>query len=203
MIEDWQHLVRRDGAQVTWPRILREIVALPYRHLEFVLVARSLLEPPPQFTPKAPVEIRPFTAEDLDFARQENLPSEARLCARRLELGHQGTVACIDDHVAGYGWIAADCQLERISLALEPGDILFTDAFTAPAFRGKGLQTAITLARLRLAKAQGYTRCIAYIEVHNAPSLAVWQRKMGAEIVDRIAFTRIGFWRKTTHCWQL
>jgi RimJ/RimL family protein N-acetyltransferase len=63
-------------------------------------------------------------------------------------------------------------------------------------FRSKGLQTALSLARLDYFQELDYKRAIAYIEVNNIPSLTVW-RKMGAQIVDYIDFKRILIWRRT------
>jgi len=202
LLADWRHLVRCDGWKVAAPRIGREIVSLPYRHLRFVVVTRDLQQPLPDLQAKVALQIRPFEHSDLDFVRRENLPSEANLCARRLEHGHYGLVACLEhrEHsassVVGYAWAAMDLSLERVDLKLAPGEVMVTDAFTAPACRGKGVQTALALARLRLLRDRGYKRVVAYIETGNEPSLAVW-RKVGAEVTAHLDFVRIGFWRRT------
>ena len=100
--QDWNCLIQRRGWKRALPQIGEEIIALPYRRIKFVVVARSLLEPLPDLKPKIPVTVRPFEPADLGFVRQERLPSEVRLCIRRLELGHHGLVACIDGAAAGY-----------------------------------------------------------------------------------------------------
>ncbi len=199
LIQDWRLLVRRDGWRTVWRRIGQEVVSLPYRRITFAVVARSLALPVPDARPKVEIEVRPFTATDLDFVRREYLVSEAHLCARRLERGHNGVAACIDGQIVGYAWSCTDVSLERVDLALAPGDVLFTDAFTAPAARGRGVQSVLSAARLRAAQEKGQRRVIAYIDVHNAPSLAVWQKKMGAQVIAQITFTRIGFWRHTRY----
>ena len=76
--------------------------------------------------------------------------------------------------------------------------MLCTDAFTAPAFRGQGIQTTLSLARLRFFQDLGCKRAIAYIEVDNAPSLAVW-RKVEAQVVAHADFERVGPWRRTRY----
>ena len=119
------------------------------------------------------------------------------MCAQRLKMGHHGLVACISERPAGYGWGCADMTLERIDWTLAADTILCTDAFTAPAFRGRGVQTILALERLRLFQGMGYKTALAYIEVHNKPSIAVW-RKFNAQPIAHFDFKRIGFWRQTT-----
>ncbi len=204
LLENWRHLIRRDGWKLALPRIGAEIATLPYRYIPFVVVTRSLVDPLPDLHAKVALEIRMFERADLDFVRRENIPSEANLCARRLERGHYGLVACLEGNgcsastAVGYAWASTDLSLEKVDFELAPGDVLVTDAFTAPAYRGQGVQTALSLARLRLLRDQGYERALAYIETGNDASLAVW-RKMGAQVTARLDFVRIGFWRRTRY----
>jgi len=199
LVQDWRFLIRRDGWRGTWRKIAQDALALPYRRIEFVVVARSLAQLLPEVRAKASITVQPFAVGDLDFVRCEHLPSEAQLCAQRLARGHDGIAACIDGQIVGYAWSCTDASLERVDLRFEPGDVLFTDAFTASRARGQGVHTTLSEARLRAAQEQGYRRILAYIEVNNAPSLNVWQKKMNADIVAHITFTRIGLWRKTTY----
>ena len=196
LIEDWSYLIRRDGARSAVPAVGLEMARLPYRHLRFLIVARLLTEALPDLQPKLPLEIRPFEQADLEFVRQIDRPSEARACARRLERGHTGLLALHQGRMIGYAWACTEVNplLERVQLTLAAGDVLCVDAFTAPAFRGKGVQTALALARFRLFGDLGYRRAIAYIEQRNTPSLAVW-RKVGGQEIGEIEFRRIGPWR--------
>jgi len=197
LTEDWSYLIRRDGARSALPAVGLEIARLPYRHLIFLTVACPLAAPLPDLQPKLPLEIRPFEQADLEFVRQIDRPSEARACALRLERGHTGLLALHQGHVVGYAWACTEVNpsLERVRLTLAPGDVLCVDAYTAPAFRGKGIQTALALARCRLFGDLGYQRAIAYIERRNTPSLAVW-RKLGGQAIGEIEFRRIGPWRQ-------
>jgi len=196
--QDWVYLIHRDGWKTGLSQALKEVVSLPYRHLQFAIIARPLLSPLPDLKPKILLDIRPFEPTDLDFVRQQHLPSEANLCARRLQRDHRGLVACHNGQIAGYAWGCTDTSLEKVDIKLKPGDVLCTDAFTAPAFRRKRVQTALALARLRLFQDRGYQRAIAYIEIHNKPSLAVW-RKVGSEVIDHVDFKRLGLWRRTQY----
>jgi len=195
--EDWVYRLKRDGWAWGMRQAFADALALPYRHLQFVIVARSLLEPLPDFQPEIPLDIRPFQTADLNFVRRRHLPSEAKLCQQRMRRGDYGLTACYQGETAGYAWACVDTNLERVTLKLLPGDALCTDAFTAPNFRQKGVQTALTVARLQLLQDKGYKRAIAYIETRNHPSLAVW-RKLGAKVISRIDFKRIGL-RRITH----
>jgi GNAT superfamily N-acetyltransferase len=197
LIEDWNYLIQRDGWRSALPAVGQEIVRLPYRRLKLVVIARSLLEPLPDLQPKIALEIREFEPTDLDFVRQMYRPSEARACARRLAHGHKGLLALHKGQPVGYAWGCAEVEptLERVRLKLNPGDMLCVDAYTAPPFRSQGVQTALTLARVRLFRDLGYCRAITYIKRRNYPPLAVW-RKIGGQIVGYIDFNRIGPWRR-------
>jgi GNAT superfamily N-acetyltransferase len=143
-----------------------------------------------------PFEIRTFTGADLKRITEINRPSESRLCAHRLARGHYGFIATNHNQAAGYAWGCAeiDSQLERVPIKLNHGDILCNDAFTVPAYRGMGVQTALTLTRLKLFHQAGYKRAICYIENGNYPSIYVWQQKLKSTIIGQIDFKRIGAW---------
>lgn len=196
LIEDWMHMLRRDGLRSALPAVGQEIARLPYRHLRFLVIARSLSQPLPEIQPRIALEIRPFEPADFGLVREIDRPSEARQAALRLESGYKGLVALYQGQLAGYAWGCAEInpQIERVQIKLEPGDVLCNDAFTNPAFRGQGVQTALALARFRLFRDLGFCRAICYIERKNAPSLAVWQRKLGGHIVGNIQFLRFGPW---------
>ena len=194
--EDWKYIAKRNGFKESMPLIISDLTRLPYRHLKFVVLGRSLIDPFPERELREKLSIRAFEQKDLDIARQLDRPSEARLCAKRLEAGHQGLVAFYEGSPAGYAWGSMDPQtrLERIHPKLESGDVLCTDSFTAPEFRGKGIQTALTLARFHLFREMGCKRSICCIEINNAPSLSVWMRKLNSKSIGMIDFKRIGPW---------
>jgi GNAT superfamily N-acetyltransferase len=195
-LEDWKYLIQQNGFFSTMPAIGEEIVRLPYRHLRFVIVKRSLSMPLPDLQAKIALEIRPFEKADLERVREIYRPSEARLCARRLARGHKGIIALHQGQLKGYAWACTevDPQLERVHLRLEPGDVLCADVYTHPSFRGKGIQTSLTMARFRMFRDLGYRRAITYIEIRNTPSIAVWQRKLGSQTIGHVDFIRFGFW---------
>ena len=200
LTEDWSYLIQRDGVKSALPIVGLEIARLPYRRLRFLIVACPLAAPLPELYPRIPLEIRPLGWSDLESVRHIHRPSEARACARRLERGHTGLLTLYQGQMTGYAWACTEVNpsLERVQLTLAPDDVLCVDAYTAPAFRGKGVQTALALARCRLFSGLGYQRAVAYIERRNVPSLAVW-RKLGGQEIGEIEFQRIGPWRRV-HC---
>ena len=159
LTEDWQFLIHRDGIKSALPEVAKEIARLPFRHLRFHILARSLAEPLPDLQPKIPLEIHPFEHSHLELVCTIDRPSEARLCKRRLGRGQQGLVALHQGQIAGYAWGCSpvDWNLERVHLQLEPDDILCTDVYTAPALRGKGVQTALTWQRFQLFTRPGFS----------------------------------------------
>jgi GNAT superfamily N-acetyltransferase len=196
LVEDWQFLIKRDGIKLALPSIGNELARLPYRHLKFLIIERSLNTPLPDLPPKIALEIRPFEPGDLELVRKMDRPSEAMLCARRLACGHKGLIALHQNEAAGHAWgcTEVDPNIERVHLKLEPGDVLCADVYTTPKYRGKGIQTSLTISRFKLFHDLGYQRAITYIDEQNAPSLAVWQRKLGGATIGCVDFTRFGFW---------
>jgi len=198
LIEDWNYLIDRGGLWCMLPTIAQEITRLPYRHLKFYIFHRPLHDALPVIPAKTALIIRPFKQSDLQLVKKIVRPSEVRQSQRHLESEHKGLIALYQDQPVGYAWGSAEInpEIEKVPIALEPGDVLFTDVFTYPPFRGKGVQTALSLARLQMFRELGFHRAICYIEIHNAPSLAVWQRKLGAQKAGSIDFLRIGLWYK-------
>lgn len=194
--EDWKYLIKRDGIQSALGEIVTDVVRLPFRHLQFKILEYNLSDPLPELKPKINLVIRPFEFNDLEKVKYLNRPSEARQSERHLNNGHKGLVATYHSEVAGYAWGGPDMKpkLEKIPIQLKPEDVLCTDVFTAPSFRRKGIQTALSLARFQLFKELGYQKAICYIETRNTPSLVVWQKKLGAKMTGRIDFLRILSW---------
>ena len=196
LFEDWDFQIRKEGFWSAFPAIGQDITRLPFRHLKFFVFERSLDETIPKIHPQIELEIRPFKQSDLKMVKRINRPLEARQCERHLESGHKGLIAFFQDQPAGYAWGCADVnpEIEKVPIHLETGDVLCTDVFTNPPFRGKGIQTALSLVRFQMFRDLGFSRAICYIEIQNGPSLAVWQRKLGGLKTGSIDFLRIGPW---------
>ncbi len=201
LVNDWKYLIRQDGVMSVLPIMESEITHLPYRHLRFVVFARVLSLPIPILRFKIKPEIRPFELSDLEQVKNINRPSEANFCGQRIAHGHNGLVAIYQGQLIGYAWGCQEVNpdLDSVYGKLEPGDVLCTDVYTAPAFRGNGVQTALTSARFQLFRDMGYKRAVCYIRQNNAPSMAVWQRKFDSLIIGYVDYIRIGLWRWIRH----
>ncbi len=174
----------------------QELAKLFFLRLHFNIIACPLDQPWHLSSPKIPLQIRPFEAADIQRIAGIDRPSEAKRCEERLAHGYYGLVGCCQDEIAGYAWAftSIDPTFENVQLTLQPGDFVCDNAFTVPSFQGQGVQTALTLKRLEIFRNMGYRRAISYIEVHNHPSLAVWQRKFQGQTIGKIDFLRIGPW---------
>jgi GNAT superfamily N-acetyltransferase len=195
--EDWRNLIQRDGWRATWAALWQEFRRLPYQHTRLVVVARSLLEPVPNLLPKIALEIHPFEYSDIDMIGDITNPSEVRLCARRLKSGHEGVLALVQGKPVAYSWgcTAKDPKLDWDRPDMLPTDVLFVGDYTVSTFRGQGIQTALTLMRLRLFRDQGYLRAIACIQPHNNASRAVY-KKVGSREIGMVDYQRLGPWRR-------
>lgn len=202
--EDWAYMAKHVGWFPALWEAMREFARLPYRHEHFNILARTLREPLPDLRPKIPLEVRSFGLADLPLVRKMYRPSEAKLCARRLQLGQIGLLALHEGQPAGYAWASdrMDPTVERVQFELDPGDGICLDVFTAPAMRGKGVQTTLALARSRALRDRGFSRVVTYIAKTNHASLAVWQRKLGSQVIGEIDFVRIGPWRRIRYYWS-
>ncbi len=201
LFEDWKFLFRRDGVGKALPLIAREIAWLPYRRMQFVLLAKPLDEPLPEAVARIPIELRSFEATDVKRVKEINRPSEGKLCAQRLERGQKGVTAVHCGQMIAYAWgcTKLDPDLERVSLQLEEGDVYLTDGYTHPDFRGKGIQVPLLVAFFNTFKSLGFKRAVCYIELKNTPSRAVW-KKLNATEIGQIDFTRIGtFYKVNLH----
>jgi len=197
LAEDWAFFLHRDGWKFpTLCSIAREMAQLPYRHIRFVVVARSLWASLPDVEPKMTLDIRPFGSQDLQSVIIINRPSESRACALRLARGHTGLAAFYQDQLVGYAWGCPEVAptLERVPLNLAPGDFLCQDDFTDPIYRKNGVHVALTLARFRVFRRNGFRRAVAFIESQNKASLSSYL-KVGSRVIGHIEFYRVGPWR--------
>jgi GNAT superfamily N-acetyltransferase len=196
LIEDWNFLIRRDGVRSSIHTVGQEISILPYKHQKLLVLSYPLLEPFLYYQSTIALNIRPFVHSDLEIVREIHRPSAAKQCARRLTNGHIGLIALSHGQPAGYAWgcIEVDPNLERVKLTLESGDIYCAYAYTTPRFRRHGVHTALTQERFKIFRDRGYKRAVSVVDINNAPSLSVWQRKFNSLSLGHIDLIRKGPW---------
>jgi ribosomal protein S18 acetylase RimI-like enzyme len=193
LVEDWKEDFRRNSLPPAVLKVGKELLQLPYRHIQYFMIARFLLEPLPEVPATELFTIRKFEAVDLPAVVEINCPSEARQLARRLASGHIGVTAYFKNSLVGYAWACkkVDPSLDRIQLDLAPHEFLCIDAYTAPTHRQMSVQTRLIIERLRIFRELGYRKAFCYIEKSNKASLRAWN-KVGGTIVGEIDYFRIG-----------
>jgi GNAT superfamily N-acetyltransferase len=196
LTEDWIYYYKIYPWRQSIPEIAKEVLQLPFRHIHYLVFARFLTKSLPEISVDSSIEIRKFEPRDVPEVAVINRPSEAKLCTKRLARGHLGVSAIHTDKLVGYAWACTniDPVLERVRIALKPFEFLCTDSFTSLDYRGRGVQTLLTMERFRMLHELGYERAICFIKKDNLPSIAVW-KKLGGQIVGKIDFIRIGRWR--------
>jgi len=197
LISDLGERARGGDWRQTGGWLVGTLVSLPYRGIEYTVFARSLLGPLPRAKPRQPVTLRLAEETDLDRFRGLVLPSEWHHFRRRLAHGRHCFLALDSDRLAAYCWATSQVEfaVDNIEVPLQPGDAYVDDAFTVPAYRRQGIQTAVHLYRLTYLKDLGCQRAILIVENDNVASQRL-VRKLGYREVARLSFRRV-LWRRT------
>lgn len=166
------------------------------RLITLQVYARSLddVAPPGPVPPGVELVVagRPMATGDLG----ERWHPEAE---RRLRGGQACAVARQGTDVVAYCWMApTPVWVEEIANAVvpAPGEVYFYDAFTIPAWRGRGLFFGLLSRLLALAHNRGFRRGLIFVDTRNRASRRVIE-KAGFEIVHAVSrlelcgFTRL------------
>jgi len=168
---------------------------VPYERIEFMAFALSLQEPLPTVQPRIPVTMRLATEADLPRLRRITLPSEYRRFARRLAHGRLCFLAFLEtdpEELVSYCWATTEIapDIDELILDLPSGNAYVDEAYTVPAYRRHGIQTAVHLFRLQYLQTLGCKRVILIVDVKNRASLAL-VRKLGYRKVGQALFLRV------------
>jgi ribosomal protein S18 acetylase RimI-like enzyme len=194
---DLRKSIQRDGWRQTGRWLAKILIELPYRHLDYIVFARSLLEPLTVARPRLPVTLCLATEADL-FRFEEVVPkSEFEHFRHRLTHGRYCFLALDGENLAAYCWASTEvrCDVDKLEMQLQEGDAYVDDAFTVPAYRRQGIQTAVHLYRLEYMKKLGCRRAILIVSVTNSASQRLVS-KLGYQEADRLSFRRI-LWKRT------
>jgi RimJ/RimL family protein N-acetyltransferase len=202
LFHDVRAQARKDGLRQTGHWLVGTLLSLPYHHIEYTVFTRSLEEPLPVVELRLPVTMRP--AAEADLARFDGLvpPSELRHFARRLARGRYCFLALDGEHLAAYCWASTQVEfdIDNLEIGLQPGDAYVDDAYTVPAYRRQGIQTAVHLYRLGYMRDLGCRRAILIVDVNNVASQRLI-RKLGYQEADHLTFRRV-LWKRTYHYQQ-
>jgi ribosomal protein S18 acetylase RimI-like enzyme len=196
IISDLRERTYRAGWRQAGRWFVETIISLPHRHIEYAVFTRSLLEPLPVIESCLPVTLRLATKVDLQCFRGLVPPSEIRHFAHRLAHGRYCFVALDDENLAACCWATTQVELDvdNLKIRLQPGDVYGDDAYTVPAYRRQGIQTALLVYRLEYMRNLGCQRVVAIVEENNTASQQM-VRRLGYQEADRLSFRCISFKR--------
>lgn len=161
-------------------------IGLKYvKMLEYV---RPLDIPIPIIQTKVPVEIKPFSAEDVNnpafrgmrLTGGENPFSHDKTLSR-IESGSDICfVATVKSELAGYIWFLLKGTNYEPDLEIEErfaeGESLAYQGFVFPKFRGLSIGTKIHEEALRYLRSKAYKRVYAFIHEDNIPSRRMFEQ---------------------------
>jgi GNAT superfamily N-acetyltransferase len=195
-VKDCNTIIAQEGLRRGLQRIVKEVLPLPLRRIEYVVRARLLTESPVIPTPRIPVTIRLATIADLNKFKGVATFSEIKAYAKRFARGHFCFMALYRDRLVAYTWAAVevDPKLEGAAVRLKPGDAYIGFIFTVPAYRGQGIAPVLAAYRSHYLKELGYQRTIGIVDMKNHAALELG-RKLGNQTIGRATFQRILWWR--------
>jgi RimJ/RimL family protein N-acetyltransferase len=193
--QDLQAKIRQSGLLGAGRWLIHYLASVPYEHIAFAVFSRSLEEPLPTTHPRIPVAMRLATEADLPRFREIVLSSEYQHFARRLAHGRLCFLAFLEENpeeLASYCWATTeiDPNIDKLIFDLPSGHAYVDDAYTVPAYRRQGIQTAVHLYRLRHLQTMGCKRAILIVDVRNRASQTL-VHKLGYRKVGQTSFLRI------------
>lgn len=197
LILDWREQFRRGDWRQAVRWIVETFVSLPYCRIEYTVFTRALLEPLPVIKPRLSVTLRLAGEGDLVLFRGLVPPSELRYFARRMAHGRHCFLALDGENLAAYCWATTQVEFawDNLEIPLRSDDVYVDDAYTVPAYRRRGIQTALHLYRLEYMRDLGCRRAILIVENDNTASREL-VRRLGYQVMDHLSFRRI-LWKRT------
>lgn len=117
---------------------------------------------------------------------------------RRWAEGQECFLCWVEGSLAHYWWETTRPNylpyLGKTLLPLE-GDIIVSNVFTAPRFRGRGIYSASCIMGFRRLRDKGFTRSIGVAAWWNAPALQVHCQKGGYTLAGRVGYWNLGLWK--------
>lgn len=183
-------MLQRHGL-ARWRRILRP----PLIRIDSLACVRELDTPFPDVPLPKGVTIRPATPNDFPRVAAAMANPEFRgsaltveNMARRYQDGGVCLIAESGDAIAYLSWIRfSDASLSRegIEVSLRPGEAYIDSIFAMPAYRGRGLATAVATARIKYLRQRGIKTAYGWVAPHNTPMVMVLTRA-GYRVVGRV-----------------
>ena len=187
-------VLRDEGFPVFWFKLLSALGV--YRRL-FIL-ARPLAEPIGEFVPEVPVVVGMLTRAEVDAYVALRPEAESAAIVGRFDSGCLCFVARHEGRAVGACWIATGRAYSAhlaCDLPLSAGDAYLFDAYTLPAYRGRGVAPALCAHQLRYCRDAGWRRAIRATSPENRAALRA-HAKSGFRAAAVIGRVMIGSWRR-------
>lgn len=166
-----------------------------YRRL--VLLSRTLDDPIPELATALPMTVGLLEPRHMDAYARLRPDQTTAAIRRRLETGHQCFIVWHEAHIIHAAWTATGrTMIEYLAreLILPPDEVYVYDAFTAPAFRGRGASPLRAAALGEHYRARGYRSALTAVHPENTTGFRPLE-KVGARRVSVIGYIGIGSWR--------
>jgi hypothetical protein len=133
-----------------------------------------LKQPLPVFPqPRTPARLAPAAASQLIAIAATLGPGGHGEVQRRLAAGERCYTATVEGSLVAYGWVsvaAADIGELGLRFRFAPGEAYVWDCVTVPAFRRRGLYTALLGFISQTLQADGFSRVWIGADLNNLPS---------------------------------
>lgn len=180
----------------------RALLALPgwLVRREFAVMVAEVSDQagPAAEPPAAALDWAPLTAADVPLLLALHPALDAAQVRGWLDAGHDCVLARLDGepvHFRTYVTGRVDLPYLGRALALDDGDVLLGQAYTAPALRRRGLLAVAAAWSERHVRARGHRRKVALIARWNeAPRRAA--ERAGMREIGRAGVLRLGPWRR-------
>jgi ribosomal protein S18 acetylase RimI-like enzyme len=196
MSADFRQKMKSNGliSSIRW--LVQAIRRLPYRHIEYLVLARSLQDPLPESDFNSSINMRQAAESDLGLFSGLIPNSTLEHFRHRLNNGRHCFIALDGVKLAAYCWASTQIEykFDNIEITLKPGDAYLDDAFTLPAYRRKGIQKALHLYRLVHMRKLGCRRAVLVVRDNNLASRKLLEN-LGYKPADWLSFRRILWWR--------
>jgi len=187
-------VLREEGLASFWFKLAS---ALGYRRL--ILLERSLMQDIPRSEVGLPLQIAMLEPSEVnDYAAFRPGRSREHVL-ERLRLSQGCFVARYEGRIISACWTATrptHIAFLNVDFAVATGEVYMFDAFTAPAYRGRGVAVALCLHQLSHFRRAGRHRAMRAVLPENASALRA-HMKSGFRPYGLIRTLRLGPWQWT------
>lgn len=187
-----KEVLHQEGLRSLWFKVLGETV---YRRL---LLVERVLEGGDTRGDEATGRLSLLCADDLPRYALFRSDADLKDIAGRLDRGDLCLVMSVGKQIAHACWITSKhTQIDYLEceVMLSPDMCMAYDAFTKPAFRGRGIAGARTRQMEPYLIKSGYRRLLSAIGPENRQSL-YFNTAAGHQIVGVMGYYQLGPWRR-------